>query len=124
MPQALKEAGRLGERHISTLISLGVGGPATVSELAERSDMSIAHASLVVGELAGAGLVERTPDERDRRRVVVSLSRGARPAVAEMRNRHAPALARFLGELDDDEAGRFIDQLTRLVECLSDDTRA
>lgn len=42
--------------------------------------MSLAHASLVVGDLAGAGLVER--------------------------------------EHDDNEAERFIDELSRLVECL------
>ena len=115
LPTALKQAGRLGDRHISALISLAVAGPATVSELAERMDMSIAHASLVVSELAGAGLVER-----DRRRIIVSLSAAARPAVAEMRNRHAAPLGRFLAELDDDEADRFIDQLTTLIACLRD----
>jgi hypothetical protein len=31
------------------------------------------------------------------------------------------ALRRFLSELDDDEAERFIDRLSRLVECLRDD---
>ncbi|MGH9107638.1 MAG: MarR family transcriptional regulator [Acidimicrobiales bacterium] len=34
------------------LVSLAVAGPATVSELAARLDMSTAHASRVVGELA------------------------------------------------------------------------
>jgi len=122
LPTALKQAGRLGDRHISALISLAVAGPATVSELAERMDMSIAHASLVVSELAGAGLVERDHDERDRRRIIVSLSAAARPAVAEMRNRHAAPLGRFLAELDDDEADRFIDQLTTLIAYLRDHT--
>jgi DNA-binding MarR family transcriptional regulator len=118
LPAALKQAGSLGERHIGALISLAIAGPATVSELAARMDMSLAHASLVVGDLAGAGLVDRDHDERDRRRIVVSLSDAAKPAVAQMRDRHAGALIRFLSELDDDEAERFIDQLTRLVECL------
>ena len=122
LPTALRQAGRLGDRHISALISLAVAGPATVSELAERMDMSIAHASLVVSELAGAGLVERDHDERDRRRIIVSLSAAARPAVAEMRNRHAAPLGRFLAELDDDEADRFIDQLTTLIAYLRDHT--
>jgi DNA-binding MarR family transcriptional regulator len=121
LPAALREAGRLGDRHISTLVSLAVAGPATVSELAERMDMSLAHASLVVGELAGAGLVERHHDERDRRRIIVSLSEKAKPAVAEMRNRHAAPLRRFLADLDDDEADRFISQLTTLVAYLRGD---
>jgi DNA-binding MarR family transcriptional regulator len=102
MPDALKQAGGLGE-------------------LAERMDMSLAHASLVVGDLAGTGLVDREHDERDRRRIIVSLSDAARPAVAQMRNRHGPALARFLSGLDDDEAEHFIDQLSRLVACLREE---
>jgi DNA-binding MarR family transcriptional regulator len=118
LPVALKQAGGLGERHIGALVSLAVAGPATVSELAERIDMSLAHASLVVGELATAGLVNRDHDERDRRRVVVSLSNQAEPAVAQMRDRHAGSLRRFLEDLDDDEAEQFIDQLSRLVACL------
>lgn len=122
LPVALKQAGGLGERHVGALISLAIAGPATVSELAERMDMSLAHASLVVGDLAGVGLVDRDHDERDRRRIIVSLSDTAKPAVAQMRNRHAGALGRFLSEFeDDDEAERFIDQLSRLVECLRDE---
>ena len=121
LPAALKQAGGLGERHVGALISLAIAGPATVSELADRMDMSLAHASLVVGDLAGVGLVDRDHDEHDRRRIIVSLSDTAKPAVAQMRDRHAGALGRFLSELDDDEAERFIDQLSRLVECLRDE---
>ncbi len=121
LPATLKKAGRLGDRHVSALISLAVAGPATVSELAERMDMSVAHASLVVGELGDGGLVDRHPDERDRRRVIVSLSEAAKPAVAEMRNRHAAPLHRFLADLDDDDAERFIDQLTTLIAYLREE---
>jgi DNA-binding MarR family transcriptional regulator len=121
VPSALKRAGRLGDRHISVLVSLAVAGQATVSELAGRMDMTIAHASLVVGELADAGLVKRDHDERDRRRIIVSLAEAAKPAVAEMRSRHAVPLLRFLAELDDDDAGRFIDQLARLIDHLREE---
>jgi DNA-binding MarR family transcriptional regulator len=88
-------------------------------------DMSTAHASLVVGELARAGLVEREHDDKDRRRVIVSLSDKAKPALAQLRDRHAAVLAAFLRGFDDDqEAGRFIDHLTELVACLNSDARA
>jgi MarR family transcriptional regulator, organic hydroperoxide resistance regulator len=121
VPTALQQAGRLGDRHISVLVSLGVAGPATVSELAERLDMTAAHASLVVGELAEAGLIDRNHDEVDRRRIIVSLSEKARPAVAEMRDRNAAPLRRFLADLDDAEAERFIDQLATLIVYLRGD---
>jgi DNA-binding MarR family transcriptional regulator len=120
MPEALKVGGSHRERHLATLVSLGVGGPATVSDLARRIDVSAAHASLVIGELARAGLVGRDHDEKDRRRIVVSLSEAAIPAVTELRERHAPALARFLMGLKDEEAERFISHLADLVACLDD----
>jgi DNA-binding MarR family transcriptional regulator len=115
------EAGRHGERHIGMLISLAIEGPGTVSELAQRMDMTPAHASLVVGELARAGLVERNHDERDRRLIIVSLSDKASTAVAEMRRRHAAPLLEFLGELGDEEADCFIDHLARLVAHVKSD---
>jgi DNA-binding MarR family transcriptional regulator len=121
LPPALAQAGSLGQRHIAALVSLAIAGPATVSELAGRIDMSLAHASLVVGELADAGLVEREHDEQDRRRIIVSLSDAAVPAVEQMRDRHAGPLIRFLNRLDDEEAERFIDQLSALVGCLRED---
>jgi DNA-binding MarR family transcriptional regulator len=121
VPEVLRTAGRYGDRHIGALISLAIAGPATVSELAERMGISTAHASLVVGELARAGLVERDHDERDRRRIIVSLADAARPAIAEMRTRHAAPLQRFLSELDEDAAERFIAQLARLIAHLRDE---
>jgi DNA-binding MarR family transcriptional regulator len=124
IPETLKAAGRHGDRHIAALISLAIAGPATVSELAERMDITTAHASLLVGELARAGLVERAHDERDRRRIIVSLGDAARPAVAEMRNRHAAPLRRFLSELDEGDAERFIAQLATLISYLRDEGAA
>jgi MarR family transcriptional regulator, organic hydroperoxide resistance regulator len=121
IPEALKQAGQHGERHIGMLISLSIEGPGTVTELAGRMDMTPAHASLVVGELARAGLVKREHDERDRRLIIVSLSDAAKTAVAEMRRRHAAPLLAFLGELDEAEADRFIDHLARLVDHVKGD---
>ena len=115
IPPAFMQAGGYGERHIAMLISLAIEGPATVSELGQRLDMTSAHASLVVGELARAGLVERNHDERDRRLIIVSLSDAAKPAVAEMRKRNGAPLLSFLGELEEDEADQFIEHLGRLI---------
>jgi DNA-binding MarR family transcriptional regulator len=118
VPEVLQAAGGKGERHVAMLISLAISGPGTVSELADRLDLSTAHASLVVGELAKAGLVDRDHDNRDRRLIIVSLSDAAKPAVAEMRRRRSGPLRAFLGELDPDEAEAFIGHLDRLLEIL------
>jgi DNA-binding MarR family transcriptional regulator len=100
------------------LISLAIEGPATVSELADRLEMSVAHASLVVGELARAQLVDREHDPQDRRRIVVSISEVAKPDVSEMRRRRSAPLRRFLDELEPVEADVFISQLSRLTTLL------
>lgn len=120
IPAALREAGQLGQRHVGMLIMLAIGGPLSVSELAQRSGMTVAHASLVVGELAKAGLVTREHDERDRRRILVSLSDTAKPAVAEMRQRNAEPVIAFLRELDEAQAEEFIGTLSLLLTHLRD----
>jgi DNA-binding MarR family transcriptional regulator len=124
VPEALRAAGSRGERHVATLVSLAAMGPATVGELGQRLGMTHAHASLVVGELAKAGLVERDHDPDDRRRIVVSVSERAGPALAEMRARGAAPLRRFLARLEEDEAHRFIDQLALLLSILRGDEQA
>ncbi len=121
LPAALRDAGRLGQRHVAVLVTLAISGPLSVSELAQRTDMTVAHASLVVGELATAGLVDRDHDPADRRRILVSLSGTAQPAVAEMRQRQAEPMLRFLDELSADEAETFIGQLSRLLGLMRDD---
>lgn len=115
IPAALRDAGQLGQRHVGMLVMLAIGGPLSVSELAQRADMTVAHASLVVGELAKAGLVTREHDERDRRRILVSLSDTAKPAVAEMRQRNAEPVIAFLRELDEARAEEFIGTLSQLL---------
>jgi DNA-binding MarR family transcriptional regulator len=119
IPAALRDAGQLGQRHVGMLITLAISGPLSVSELAQRAGMTIAHASLVVGELARAGLVTREHDEQDRRRILVSLSAVAKPAVAEMRRRNAEPVIAFLRELDERQAEEFIAAVTLLLTHLS-----
>ncbi len=115
IPAALRSAGQLGQRHVGMLIMLAISGPLSVSELAQRAEMTVAHASLVVGELAKAGLVTRAHDERDRRRILVSLSDAAKPAVAEMRRRNAEPVIAFLRQLEEGQAEEFISTLSLLL---------
>jgi len=117
----LRDAGQLGQRHVGMLITLAIDGPMSVSELAGRTQMTVAHASLVVGELARAGLVDRDHDQADRRRIIVSLSDTARPAVAEMRIRNAKPVLSFLSQLDESQAEAFISNLTLLLAHLRDE---
>jgi DNA-binding MarR family transcriptional regulator len=122
IPDVLRKAGTLGQRHVGALITLAITGPQSVSELAQRTGMTVAHASLVVGELARAGLVEREHAEQDRRRIIVSLSAAAKPVVARMRRRYAEPVLRFLGDLEESDADAFITNFGRLLAYLRDET--
>jgi DNA-binding MarR family transcriptional regulator len=121
IPAVLRDAGQLGQRHVGMLITLAINGPMSVSGLARRMRMTVAHASLVVGELARAGLVDRDHDPADRRRIIVSLSGTARPAVAEMRIRNARPVISFLDQLDESQAEAFISNLELLLAHLRDE---
>src|SRR5437867_10658234 len=65
--RAFRAAG-LGPRHVHTLAHLAKGEPMSVSQLARRLRVTLPTASLLVAELARAGLAERKTDESDRRR--------------------------------------------------------
>src|SRR4029077_164268 len=81
------EKSELGERHVGPLIMLVIGGPASVSELAERIGLTPATTSLLVGELSRAGFVQRREDDADRRRTIVSIDESiedvVRPSLEE-----------------------------------------
>jgi DNA-binding MarR family transcriptional regulator len=56
------------------LFTLWISGPQEASRAAELAGMSRAAVSSLSRTLSAAGLLERVPDERDRRGVVLSLS--------------------------------------------------
>ena len=63
------------------VIAVALEGSMNVSGVAERIGLSVATTSLLVGELSRAGLVDRTEDERDRRRTIVTLGDEHREAL-------------------------------------------
>jgi DNA-binding MarR family transcriptional regulator len=75
------EKSELGERHVGPLLMLVLGGPASVSELAERIGLTPATTSLLVGELSRAGFVQRREDDADRRRIIVSIDKSIEDVV-------------------------------------------
>jgi DNA-binding MarR family transcriptional regulator len=85
--RALFKAGALGPRHVPVLVVLVLEGPQTVGDLARRLGLNLATVSLMSGELAKAGLVERHEDERDRRRTLLSIP-----------DEHCWKLAPFVGQ--------------------------
>jgi DNA-binding MarR family transcriptional regulator len=118
-PDAVREAfesGRLGPRHVPVLTTVALGGPLSVSEIAQRIGLSLATTSLMVGELDRQGLVVRAEDERDRRRTIVRLADEYRAGIdAWTQARFAP-VARALERMPPAARRHFLDGLAILAE--------
>ena len=103
-------------RHIAALLQIATDGPIGMSELADRLHVSLATMSQVVTELADWGLIERTSDEADRRRTLVSVAAAHRPLTRAIIDQRMRPLQRTLRRLEPDEATALLRGLVVLAE--------
>jgi DNA-binding MarR family transcriptional regulator len=80
----------------SALARLDRGGPATSSALAKLDQISPQSMGATLGTLEARGLVERSPDPGDGRRVVLSLTDAGLKALRDRRNARAEQMAKAL----------------------------
>ena len=112
---ALEEAS-LAPRHVPALLTVAIGGPLSVSELAKRIGLGLPTTSTIVGELSRAGLVERAEDEADRRRTIVRLHPDHEDAMAEWAHEALAPLRTTLERLSPEARAHFLDALRTLHE--------
>jgi DNA-binding MarR family transcriptional regulator len=113
----VKSAG-LGPRHVPVLIGLVLNGPVPVGVLARHMALSPATVSQLVGELQRGGFVDRRPDERDRRRIIVSLGEEHRELVERFAWRRLRPLRMTLEALGPAEREHFLHGWRTLVEMM------
>lgn len=82
-PPAALRAFELTPRHLSLFAFLLYDGPLSINELAARLELAPTTVSLMVGDLSRRGVLERTEDERDRRRTIVSIAPRHRRAIEQ-----------------------------------------
>lgn len=98
-----------------------VNRPMFPGELTEKLGLTTGRIANILRVLEESGLVVRTPDALDKRRVEVSLTPEGE-ALAEKRNREAIDFhARLLEQLQEDEARQFLAMLKRMVAILGSD---
>jgi DNA-binding MarR family transcriptional regulator len=95
--------------------------PTELSDIVVRSSGGMTQ---ILDRLERAGLVARTPDPADRRKVLVALTdEGMRTADAA-NARYAAERERLLADLSPDEVQRLDDAIHRLLEVLTADSTA
>lgn len=114
----LVNAAGLGPRHVPVLIGLVLNGPVPVGVLARHMALSPATVSQLVGELQRGGFVDRRPDERDRRRMIVSLHEERRALVERFAWRRLRPLRMTLEALGPAEREHFLHGWRTLVEMM------
>ncbi|MFD3941382.1 MarR family winged helix-turn-helix transcriptional regulator [Streptomyces sp. NPDC058579] len=118
MPEPLRgamEAHGLTPRHGAVLPQLLAGQPLAVSEIARRLQVSLSTASELVGALSRAGIVDRTEDPANRRRVLVTLAEEHRLPLEAFIVRRTEPLLRALEGLSPEEKAGFLTGLTAWV---------
>ena len=109
-PEDLRDL-TLSPRHLSLLVFLLLDGPMTVNDLAARLQVAPTTASLVIGDLSRKGVLQRAEDDADRRRRIVSIAPGARPAIEAWLAPGAEAWRRALGPLTAAQRRTVVDTL-------------
>jgi DNA-binding MarR family transcriptional regulator len=88
--------GELTLSESSALARLDRGGPATASALARLEQISAQSMGATLAALETRGLVERSPDPEDGRRVVISVTKAGLQLLTSRRNARTERLAEAL----------------------------
>lgn len=90
----------MSDAQLAVLATLRLHGRRTISALAERERVTAPSMTSTINGLEEQGLVLRTPDAEDRRRVQVDITEAGAEIVAQTLRRRDELLAEMLGGAD------------------------
>ncbi|WP_172382702.1 MarR family winged helix-turn-helix transcriptional regulator [Streptomyces sp. MNP-20] len=90
-------------------------GPVAQAELGRSVSLDPKDMVGVLNDLQGAGLVDRTPDPKDRRKNAVTITDEGRRTVQRCARAARRANADLLAPLSEEERTRFTEMLTRVA---------
>jgi DNA-binding MarR family transcriptional regulator len=102
--------------HYAVLAALQEFGPASQAALSRRTGIYRSDLVAVTNELAGRGLIERTPDPDDRRRNVITLTAQGRRYLRRLDKLVATLQDDLLAPLTQPERGQLVRLLSRLLD--------
>jgi MarR family transcriptional regulator, lower aerobic nicotinate degradation pathway regulator len=101
--------------HYAVLAAIEESGPASQSELSDRTCIYRSDLVAVINELAAGGLVERQPDPADRRRNVITVTEAGRRRLHQLDGLLAAIQDDLLAPLDPPERAQLTALLQRLL---------
>ncbi len=107
-------AAGLAPARVSALLNVDRNGPMRLSQLAADEGINPTMLSRMVGDLADAGLLQRTSDADDRRAAWVEATAAGKALAAQMRHERTEAVTAALSELEPAEADLIVAALPTL----------
>lgn len=105
---------QLSSSRATTLDTLQAAGPLRVSDLAERESISQPGMTTMVNRLVADGLVERIPDETDRRASLVRITPAGKSFLTKRHRSRAATLRKKLAQLDEADQAALVAMLPAL----------
>jgi DNA-binding MarR family transcriptional regulator len=101
---------------VHTLEMIGSLGEPRMKELALKMGVTTGALTVLVDRLVQSGLVERRPDEQDRRSIRVVLTEEGKSHFEAHHRLHRRLTEELAGALTDEETSQFIAMLEKLIE--------
>ncbi len=110
------------EKHILFLIyELKSGQPVTMSEIAEKTCVTLAAVTHQINAMEKQGLLNRLSDKNDRRVTLIELTKKGQVQVLKLKNeftKKTQMLVNFLGEKDTKDLIRLIKKMSDFRGCV------
>jgi DNA-binding MarR family transcriptional regulator len=102
--------------HYRLLAALEEFGPASQADLGRRTSIDRSDVVAALNDLAGGGLIDRSPDAGDRRRNVITITQDGIEKLRALDEILGGVQEKLLAPLSADERTRLVELLTRLLE--------
>lgn len=104
---------------LKAMFTLATHGPMTVGQAAAALGIGNPAASILIDRLVQVGLVDRTEDTVDRRRVIICLSPQGEELVTQLRQGQRERLRDSLAQMVDEDLGSLLKGLRALAASLA-----
>lgn len=102
--------------HYRLLAALEDFGPASQAALGRRTSIDRSDVVAALNDLAGLGLIERSPDPGDRRRNIITITRAGTKELRKLDQILAGVQEKLLAPLPASDRKKLVSLLERLVE--------